>query len=128
LLRSRLDEVFQRNPSAIDLKEEFEQLLSAIISKVKPVAIILTGSMAKGRFVRGMSDIDLLIVASESEPRFFIWAMKDVDVEATVYSLEDLLRSIENGNQFIIDAIKNGIMLVGEDIIRRASTPGKKPS
>jgi predicted nucleotidyltransferase len=128
LLRSRLDEVFQRNPSAIDLKEEFEQLLSAIISRIKPVAIILTGSMAKGKFVRGMSDIDLVIVASEGEPRFFIWAVKDVDVEATVYTLEDLLHSIENGNHFIIDAIKNGITLVGEDIIRRVSTPEKKPN
>jgi predicted nucleotidyltransferase len=126
LLRSRLDEVFQRNPSAIDLKEEFEQLLSAIISRIKPLAIILAGSMAKGKFVRGMSDIDLLIVASESEPRFFIWAVKDVDVEATVYTLEDLLHSIENGNQFIIDAIKNGITLVSEDIIREILSDVKK--
>jgi hypothetical protein len=84
--------------------------------------------MAKGKFVRGMSDIDLLIVASEGEPRFFIWAVKDVDVEATVFTLEDLLHSIESGNQFIIDAIKNGITLVGEDIIRRVSTPEKKPN
>jgi len=59
--------------SAEDLEEPLERLLRELIERYEPVAVVMTGSLAKGRFVRGLSDVDILVVVdrpAREEERF----------------------------------------------------------
>jgi tRNA nucleotidyltransferase (CCA-adding enzyme) len=58
MLEVKLKEIIKNNPSIMDLEKDLKMLINEIIEKIKPKAIILAGSLAKGKFVRGMSDID----------------------------------------------------------------------
>jgi len=97
--------------SAEDLEEPLERLLRELIEQLEPVAIAVTGSLAKGRFVRGLSDVDILVVVDRpvrDEERFSLAPLKDVDAEITVVSREELERAIAAGNEFYLDALRSG--------------------
>jgi len=111
LLRERLREILNK-PNTQDLTDLLEELISELIRRFDPVAVIVAGSLARSRFVRGLSDIDLLVITQHEPPkheRFLLRAVKDVNVEITVYSVDEVRLAIKRSNQFIIDAIKNGI-------------------
>ncbi|MEM0027854.1 MAG: nucleotidyltransferase domain-containing protein [Ignisphaera sp.] len=71
--------------------------------------ILLTGSIAEGKFVKGLSDIDVMVVVRDVDvvkDRFAIHRVKDVDVEITIVSEKELKEAIRSGNQFYIRALK----------------------
>ena len=79
--------------------------------------------------MRGLSDIDLLVIVNESpnkDERFMLEAIKDVDLEITLFSLREVIDSIKTGNPFIIDVIKNGFEVYG-DVIRKLRRLCEKP-
>ncbi|GAY26133.1 hypothetical protein ATG_13360 [Desulfurococcaceae archaeon AG1] len=113
MLRERLREILSK-PGTQDLLDLLEELISELIRRFDPIAVIVAGSLARSRFVRGLSDIDILVITQHEPPkheRFLLRAVKDVDVEITVYSLDEVRLAIKQGNQFITDAIKNGIKI-----------------
>jgi len=72
LLKAKLREILS-GTSAEDLEEPLERLLRELIERYEPVAVVMTGSLAKGRFVRGLSDVDILVVVDcpvRDEERF----------------------------------------------------------
>ncbi|MEM4312167.1 MAG: hypothetical protein QXX95_07245 [Nitrososphaerales archaeon] len=72
--------------------------------RTDPLSILIAGSLAKTKFVRGISDLDLiLIVEKVPDYRFTLKAIKDVNIEVFIYTLEEFLKSIKGGNQFMID-------------------------
>ena len=117
MLEVKLKEIIKNNPSIMDLEKDLKMLINEIVEKIKPKAIILAGSLAKGKFVRGMSDIDILIIIENVNYRTLLKAIKNVDVEIIMYTYDEIINSIRRGNQFIKDAINNGIPLIGEEII-----------
>jgi predicted nucleotidyltransferase len=117
MLEVKLKEIIKNNPSIMDLENDLKMLINEIVEKIKPKAIILAGSLAKGKFVRGMSDIDILIIIENVNYRTLLKAIKNVDVEITMYTYDEIINSIREGNQFIKDAINNGIPLIGEEIV-----------
>jgi predicted nucleotidyltransferase len=117
MLEVKLKEIIKNNPSIMDLENDLKMLINEIVEKIKPKAIILAGSLAKGKFVRGMSDIDILIIIENVNYRTLLKAIKNVDVEITMYTYDEIINSIRGGNQFIKDAINNGIPLIGEEIV-----------
>jgi predicted nucleotidyltransferase len=111
LLRERLREIL-RGTSAEDLLEPLEELLVRLIEKFKPVRILIAGSLARRRFVRGLSDIDVLVIVDYDIPRdlrFELATVKDVDVEITVISEGELERALREGRMFYVDAVKCGV-------------------
>ena len=101
-------------PATRDLLEGFSALVEELISSLRPLAILVAGSLARGRFVRGMSDIDLLVLTEEppsKRDRFRLVNVGGVDVEITVLGFEEALRSAEEGNFFVRDALENGITI-----------------
>ncbi len=101
-------------PGTRDLEEEFLALLDELVEEYSPLAIFLTGSLAKGEFVRGMSDIDLLLITREpprKERRSAMYCVKDVDVQVTVFGLQEAKRSLRKGNWFLREALKEGVLL-----------------
>jgi len=111
LLRERLREIL-RGTSAEDLLEPLEELLVRLIERFNPVRILISGSLARRRFVRGLSDIDVLVIVDYDIPnyvRFELATVKDVDVEITVISRGELERALREGRKFYVDAVKYGV-------------------
>ena len=111
MLRERLREIL-RGTSAEDLLEPLEELLVRLIEKSKPVRILISGSLARRRFVRGLSDIDVLVIVDYDIPRdlrFELATVEDVDVEITVISGGELERALSEGRMFYVDGVKCGV-------------------
>ncbi len=97
-----------------DLIDDLEKLVEELVERYKPVRIVLTGSLAEGRFVRGLSDIDLLIITRKLETdmdRFTLYSIRDVDVEITVVTEDELREAIEFGKDFYVKALSKGIVV-----------------
>ena len=117
-LRGRLKEIMS-DPSLEDLRDGLESLIAELIEKHNPRSIVVAGSVAKSKFVRGLSDIDLLVITHEAprkDDRFALTAIKDVDVEVTVYSLEEVVENMKADNPFIVDAVEQGFEVYGDVI------------
>jgi hypothetical protein len=79
--------------------------------------IILAGSLAGRRFVRGLSNIDLPVVVRNLETnmnRFTIYGMRDVDVEIAFVTEEGLREAVRSGREFYISALERGITIYSE--------------
>jgi len=103
-------------PNVRDLYDGLRDLLDKLIADLEPLALIIAGSLARGAFVRGMSDIDMLVITGEppdKRARFVLKNVRGVDVEITVFGLEEAISSAEMGNFFILDALKNGVVIYG---------------
>lgn len=95
-----------------DLVPDLKRIVEEIVEECRPIEVIIAGSLAKGEFVRGLSDIDLLVVVEHSVPdkeRFSIKSIKDVDVEITIVSRHELEQAISIGKHFYVEAIKHGV-------------------
>lgn len=73
------------------------------------------GSLAKGKFVVGLSDIDVVVITKEDlgKNRFMLKAIENTDVEITFLSIDEVFHAIRTDNQFVIDAITNGKEVYG---------------
>jgi predicted nucleotidyltransferase len=116
MLREKLREVIKRNTSLVDLEEDALKLLTDLDER-GAVAMLVAGSVAKGEFVRGMSDIDILVVVNGPSFRSWITAIGDVNVEVTEIGIKDILEAIRAGNNFIEKALEDGVALKGEEYV-----------
>ena len=86
--------------------------------------IVLFGSLARGDAVPG-SDADLLIVVSHSNEAFLERTVRyrPADVDVVAYTREELAALLESGNSFVRQALREGVVLVGDP----AGEPTPKP-
>lgn len=72
--------------------------------------------MARGEFVKGMSDVDVFAILNyePGDRRFLLRAVADTDLEVTAFTVDEALAAIERGNQFVIDAIERGLLIFGD--------------
>ena len=120
MLRERLREIL-RGTSAEDLEEPLEELIGELVGKLDPVAVVVAGSLAKGRFVRGLSDVDILVIVDRpvrNEERFSLAPLGGADAEITVASLDELKRAVRAGNQFYLDALRSGKVVYARSVAR----------
>ena len=81
--------------------------------------IVLFGSLARGDAVPG-SDADLLIVVSHSAEAFLERTVRyrptgvDVGVDVVAYTREELAALLKAGSSFVRQALREGVVLVGE--------------
>jgi len=119
-LRGRLERIV-RDP---ELLEGLCELLAELAGELRPLSIVVAGSLARGEFVRGMSDIDVLVIVesvSDGE-RFRLRAVGSTDVEITVVGLGELVEAVRRGNQFYRRSLEEGVEVYGELLgpLRRA--------
>ena len=95
--------------------KDLESIIKEIIFKYRPLSIIIAGSLAKGKFVVGLSDIDVIVITGEDpgKNRFMLKAIGNTDVEITFLSVNEVFHTIRIGNQFVIDAIISGKEVYG---------------
>lgn len=104
-------------------KEEIKKLLSKVveklISKYKPLSIILYGSYAQGNPTED-SDIDLLILKNTNKRRVdrFVQVKKiiynpnnKIPISPLVYNPEELEERLRIGDDFIKEIYKKGTIL-----------------
>jgi len=113
-----------------DVAEGLKNVVLELIERFKPLSIILAGSAARGRFVKGLSDVDLLVVVEKvsDEERFHLRAAGPANVEITVVGLEELVQAAASGNEFYKRCIEEGVEVYGsllDEIRRRVQTASR---
>ena len=112
LLKEKLREVLSSDNTR-DPIEPLEQLLDRIIMELRPLRIIITRSLAERKFVRGLSDIDILVI-TDYEPgdkRFILTSVRDVDVEITVIFTHELEKALQENREFYVNTLRQGIIV-----------------
>ena len=107
-----MSRAIEKNPPLKKLEEELLSLIQSIDGDAV-LTIILTGSVAEGRYVHGLSDIDIIVIKKEGRPSHILTAVGDIDVEITFLGLEEAMEAVKTGNTFIIQALEKGIYLKG---------------
>lgn len=94
---------------------EMERVLEQL-KGYEPDKVILFGSTARGD-TDEYSDIDLIVI-KETNERFVqrlidvtAFLPKDLAIDAFVYTSEEFERMVENGNPFIEQALKDGVVV-----------------
>jgi len=93
LLEEKLREIVRDR----DILEGLKALIKELVEKFNPKSVIIVGSLAERKFVRGLSDIDILVVVDRvsDEERFHLKAVGDVNVEVTIVALNELSEAIK---------------------------------
>jgi len=115
LLKERLKRILKGTVIESYVKD-LESIIKEIILKYRPLSIIIAGSLAKGKFVVGLSDIDVIVITREDlgKNRFMLRAIENTDVEITFLSIDEVFHAISTGNRFVIDAIISGKEVYGD--------------
>jgi len=111
------------------LKINFDEILGKLreyakskAAKYQARAIVLAGSLAKGRYT-GTSDADILVVADNVPEnvleRYALYAepKMPIDVEPRVYTTQELVTKIRQGDRFVLESLEVGIPLYGEQFL-----------
>ncbi|MEM2590888.1 MAG: hypothetical protein QXE63_06550 [Zestosphaera sp.] len=117
MLKEKLKLILSRNPPLRDFEKDLLHLFSSIDSG-DVLAIIIGGSIARDRFVYGVSDVDVLVIKETGSPDFKLFSIGDVDIEIMILSLDDVIHGLRSGNEFVIDTLKYGLILKGEDLVK----------
>jgi predicted nucleotidyltransferase len=108
-LKISFDEVFEKLREYAKLKARCHEVR----------AIVLTGSLAKGTYT-GTSDADILVIADEVPVRMleryelFADPTLPVDIEPRVYTTEEFVSKLVQGERFAVESLELGIPLFGE--------------
>jgi predicted nucleotidyltransferase len=94
------------------MEEQLNALLQAL-QRYQPQRIILFGSVARGE-ADAESDLDVLVIKDTPEP--FVKRLElmaelcppGVHADILVYTPDELRRMVEDGNPFILQALKEG--------------------
>ena len=106
---SRSEEIFER----------IERYKDLVVKEIRPEAVVLFGSFAKGDINEG-SDVDIMVIADFKE-RFLdrVKLLLDLNDEVKLplepigYTTEEFQRMREEGNRFIQEVLKSGMVLYG---------------
>jgi predicted nucleotidyltransferase len=117
-----LDKLAAKSPSFKPWRE-LEKLISETVEEFDPKCVVLTGSLASGKWIKGSSDVDLLFVTeragSLSNPdRFRLRSINSTDINMAFFTEEEVLEGIKSLSFFFISAM-DGVPLVGEAAFRR---------
>ncbi|QOJ78762.1 nucleotidyltransferase domain-containing protein [Infirmifilum lucidum] len=100
------------NPS-LDVGE-----LSVLLGSLSSGALSITvyGSAARGKYVRGLSDVDVLVVTAGEPPcRARTFGLSLGDVNVVYMSREEFCGALTLGNQIALEAVSAGVVVFGED-------------
>ncbi len=119
MFSEKLSSIVRDNPCLAELREEFCRLIAELLEEYRPLAIIVGGSVAKGRFVMGLSDIDVVLIVDSvgRGERFALKTLGNVNVEISAYTPSEVVEACRRGNQFIRETLIYGRVLVGEEIV-----------
>ena len=88
----------------------------------RPEMILLVGSYASGRYVRGVSDIDILVVADNLAPDYFerlgqfdSIVPQGLPLEILAYTPREFTGMLREAHPSAVDAIEFGQALVGDE-------------
>lgn len=97
--------------------ELMEEIAHRIVETIRPEKVIVFGSRARGN-ARPDSDVDLLVIAASSEPRYkraapLYGAMSDilVPMDILVYTPEEVEEWREVPQAFVTTAVREGRVL-----------------
>jgi len=94
--------------------EELASFLSAL--REGALSIVVFGSAARGQYVRGLSDVDILVItAREPERRALTRGLSVGDVNVIFMSREEYCHAVKAGNQVALEAREHGVVVYGAE-------------
>lgn len=116
-LRKKLNEAVTKSPS-FKLEDQLSDFLLSLIEEFEPKTLVLAGSLARGEWVKGSSDIDIILVTEQIKDhpptdRFRLSSINGVNVNLSIYTKEEIIEGMKSLSFFILDAIKDGVPLLG---------------
>ncbi len=106
-----------------------EEAVRRIRSRYRVELIILHGSYAKGTYVEGLSDVDLLVVSDDFEgvpmgerlsSLAELLAGMEVPVEAVGLTRREFLGGLRSFNPLVLDSLEYGVPLYDRGLYREA--------
>ncbi|MEM2739478.1 MAG: nucleotidyltransferase domain-containing protein [Candidatus Bathyarchaeia archaeon] len=103
------------------LEKVLAEAIRRVTGRFKTDLIILHGSYAKGTYIEGYSDVDLVIVSDDFKginPLARISILADLlagldkPVEALAYTRDEFLREMHSFNPLVLDALEYGRVLI----------------
>lgn len=121
-------EKLQKLPHYESLKNYIEAIIKAKSDRI--ASLILFGSMTKGNYTK-YSDFDLLVVVSKEEKsfvdRFYEYSLySDGWVEPFVYLMKEIDYMFKSYNPFILDVLKDGIIIYDKGFWKGSKTKFEK--
>jgi len=115
-----LEERRRQREKAIKLAREYIDKLSEVLTLV---SAILYGSFARGDFNLS-SDIDVLVISDSLPPNpltrlEFLYQFASGGIEPKAYTTEEFISMLKDGNPVIVDALKNGIILIDHGFLAK---------
>ncbi len=92
--------------------------LAEFLERVKDDAltVVVFGSAARGRYVRGLSDVDVLVVTrGEPRQRALTRGLALGDVNVIYMSREEFCDALRRGNQVALEALTHGVTVHGAE-------------
>jgi len=98
-----------------ELFEGLERYKERVVDAFNPRKIILFGSFARGDFNEG-SDIDLIVISDWKEKfldriKVLMDMNENLPIEPVGYREEEFEMMAENGNPFILEVLKEGVVI-----------------
>jgi hypothetical protein len=110
----------------IPFRRALEQYLKRVLKAVKPRAIILYGSTAKGTYGAG-SDIDLIVISEHLHKRFLnrLKLLLELNntpapIEALGYTPDEFLKMVSKTHPTALSALEEGIPLHDDGFLTEA--------
>lgn len=94
--------------------DELEGFIAGVSQELEPLAITLFGSLVKGDFTQH-SDIDVLVVLPQEVPWVEVYRFSQGIVQPLVKTERELLEQIRQCNTFLIEVVKEGLVLYGDE-------------
>ncbi|MEZ0318520.1 MAG: nucleotidyltransferase domain-containing protein [Pyrobaculum sp.] len=88
--------------------------LEKIVSMHKgAVSVVVYGSAARGRFVRGLSDLDVLVITQNLPSRGLTLRGSSGDVNIVYMTPEEFCQALAAGNPIAVEAAEEGHVIAG---------------
>jgi len=107
-------------------QQEINEYVKQLIQHIRPRAVILYGSVARGTFGVG-SDIDIMIIADSLPQRFldrltllYELNKSGAPIEPVGYTSSEIDRMMLKGQPALYDALEEGIDLYDDDFLDQA--------
>jgi len=95
-----------------------QRFVKGVVTSLKPLLILLFGSVAKGEFTQE-SDADVLVVFDRPVDWLTVYAHSQGMVQPLVKTLDEVLAQIRQGEPFFIEIVEDGLALYDADEIHQ---------
>jgi predicted nucleotidyltransferase len=118
------------NVPSFQLWDQLGALSTELAEDFEAECLVLTGSLASGKWVSGSSDVDLLVITERARnlshlDRFMLRAVNGVDVNVAVFTRDEVIEGVKSLSFFFIKAME-GVPTHGAEVFSHIKSIAEK--